>query len=288
MDRKSAFDLPIETDIAWCPGCGDFAIQKILKRTLDELGLLPTQTALVSGIGQAAKMPQYVWAHMFNGLHGRSLPAATAVKLANPTLKVIAVSGDGCMLGEGGNHFIHTIRRNPGIVALIHDNRVYGLTKGQAAPTAPTGMKTKLQVEGVFNEPLNPLALAISLNASFVARAYCGEADFSVEILKQAISHPGFAVVDMLQPCVTYNKINTYSWFRENTYHLEPEHPVDNQTEAFRRSLETEKLPLGIFYRHTSKPTLEAHLGLTQQGSKPLYEHTVNHDALRERAARFC
>lgn len=284
---SSVFDMPAATDIAWCPGCGNFAVLRIVKRALEELGLTPKEVALVSGIGQAAKLPQYANAHMFNGLHGRSLPAATAIKLANPKLKVLANSGDGCMLGEGGNHFIHTIRRNPGIVAMIHDNRVYGLTKGQAAPTAARGLKTKLQVDGVFNEPLNPLALAISLNASFVARTFCGDQDFSVQILKQALTHRGFAIVDIFAPCVTYNKVNTYAWFKENTYALEATHPLGDRAEAFRRALETDRLPVGVFYKDESRPTLEEHLGLTAPDAKPLYDHQVHVQAIKERMGKF-
>ena len=287
MEQTNRFDMPPTTDMAWCPGCGNFAVLRIVKRALEELDLNPQQVALVSGIGQAAKLPQYAKAHMFNGLHGRSLPAATAIKLANPQLKVLAVSGDGCMLGEGGNHFVHTIRRNPGIVAMIHDNRVYGLTKGQAAPTAHKGLKTKLQTDGVFNEPLNPLALAISLNASFVARTFCGDLEGSVALLKQALLHRGFAILDMFDPCVTYNKVNTYAWYKENTYALEPTHPTNDRVEAFRRALETDRLPTGVFYKDDSRPTLEEHLGLTAPGAKPLFQHEVHVDAIRERIEGF-
>jgi 2-oxoglutarate ferredoxin oxidoreductase subunit beta len=151
------FDMG-DIDIAWCPGCGNFPILKTLKEALTELGIDPTQLVMVSGIGQAAKMPHYLKANFFNGLHGRALPPATAIKAANPKLTVIAESGDGDMYGEGGNHFIHCIRRNPNITNIVHDNMVYGLTKGQASPTSRRGFKTPVQVAGVILEPFNPLA----------------------------------------------------------------------------------------------------------------------------------
>src|SRR6056297_801611 len=169
---NTSFDVSDDIDVAWCPGCGNFSILSTLKKTLSDLNLEAQQLVMVSGIGQAAKIPQYFKTNYFNGLHGRALPAATAIKAVNPSLTVIAESGDGDMYGEGGNHFIHTIRRNPDITNIVHNNMVYGLTKGQASPTSPKGFKTKVQVNGVFENPFNPLAVAISLDASFVARAY--------------------------------------------------------------------------------------------------------------------
>ncbi len=235
-------------DIAWCPGCGNFAILKVLEEALDELEIDRRNLVLVSGIGQAAKTPQYLECSYFNGLHGRALPVAAAVKAANPELTVIAESGDGCSYGEGGNHFLHGIRRNPDIAHLVHNNMVYGLTKGQASPTSALGFTTPVQVRGVFEEPLNPVALAIALNASFVARAFIGDAEGTREIIKEAITHPGYALVDIFQPCVSFNRTNTYRWFKENTYPLGEDHDPSDRLEAFRRATETEKLPTGIFY----------------------------------------
>ena len=208
-------------DIAWCPGCGNFSILAILRETLSELSITPRDVVIVSGIGQAAKTPHYLRANVFNGLHGRSLPVATAIKVVNPKLTVITESGDGCMYGEGGNHFLHAIRRNPDITNIVHDNMVYGLTKGQASPTSQIGFKTPVQVAGVFLEPFNPLAVAIALNAGFVARAFAGHIDQTKDIIKKAVTHRGYALVDVLQPCVTFNKVNTYQWFKEHCYYLE-------------------------------------------------------------------
>ena len=268
MDTK-LFDLD-HADIAWCPGCGNYSILKTLKQALIELEIRPERLVMVSGIGQAAKTPHYFKCHFFNGLHGRSLPVATAVKAVNPELTVIAESGDGCSYGEGGNHFIHTIRRNPNITQIVHNNMVYGLTKGQASPTSPRGFKTPVQTDGVVPEPFNPVALAISLDASFVARAFAGDSDQTKEMIKKAILHEGYALVDILQPCVTYNKVNTYPWFKENTYYLDESHDPRNRMEAFRRATEEGKLPLGIIYTHP-KPVFERELGVYQDNREPLY-----------------
>jgi len=268
MDTK-LFDMR-DLDIAWCHGCGNFAILTALKEALTELELKPEKLVMVSGIGQAAKAPHYFKCNFFNGLHGRSLPAAVAIKASNPQLTVIAESGDGCTYGEGGNHFVHTIRRNPDITHLVHNNMVYGLTKGQASPTSQHGFKTPVQTEGVFPESLNPLALAISLDASFVARAFAGDIEQTKHIIKKAILHKGYALVDILQPCVTYNKLNTVKWFKANTAYLEESHNPHDRMEAFRRATEEEKLHLGIFYVH-SKPTFEEELIVYRENREPLY-----------------
>ncbi|OHB62657.1 MAG: 2-oxoacid ferredoxin oxidoreductase [Planctomycetes bacterium RBG_13_50_24] len=264
-----------DIDIAWCPGCGNFPILKTLKRALAELQIKSTDLVLVSGIGQAAKIPHYLKANVFNGLHGRALPAATAIKAANPALTVIAESGDGDMYGEGGNHFIHTIRRNPNITNIVHNNMVYGLTKGQASPTSQKGFVTPVQVRGVFLEPFNPLAVAIALNASFVARAFAGDIDRTVDILKKAIEHKGYALVDIFQPCVTFNRINTIQWFKEHTYYLEDHDPSDRQ-KAFEKATETEKLPLGVFYKSPQKPAFEENVGIYEEKQIPLYERDLD------------
>jgi len=265
-----------DIDIAWCPGCGNFAILKAVKAALAELEIEPGRLVLVSGIGQAAKIPHYLRANVFNGLHGRGLPAATAIKAANPLLTVIAESGDGDMYGEGGNHFVHTIRRNPDITNIVHDNMVYGLTKGQASPTSQLGLKTPVQVAGVFLEPFNPLAVAIALNAGFVARAFSGDAEQTKEIIKRAVLHKGYALVDVLQPCVSFNKLNTYQWFKENCYYLEEAHDASDRNEAFRRSTEPGKLPLGVFYVNAGRKSFEESTGVYREDKRPLYERDVD------------
>ncbi len=268
---------PGKMDIAWCPGCGNFAILKILKAALAELDIDPHNLVVVSGIGQAAKAPQYFNTNFFNGLHGRSLPAATAIKVANPELTVIAESGDGCMYGEGGNHFMSAIRRNTDITVIVHNNMVYGLTKGQASPTSQPGFKTPVQVEGVISYPFNPLTVAIALDASFVARASVTDPDGMKEIIKKALTHKGFALVDVFQTCVSFNKVNTYKWFKEHTYYLEDDYDPKDRDAAFKRASEEEKLPMGIFYMH-EKPTFEEQLEIEQ----PLYRHEVDFEQLEK------
>ncbi|MEN6592909.1 MAG: thiamine pyrophosphate-dependent enzyme [Methanobacterium sp.] len=274
MDAKD-FNMD-DADVAWCPGCGDFFILQTLKETLAELEIKPENLVLVSGIGQAGKLPHYIKCNVFNSLHGRSLPPAVAIKAVNPELTVIDVSGDGCMYGEGGNHFIHNIRRNPDITNLVHNNMVYGLTKGQASPTSRTEFKTNLQVEGVFLEPFNPISIAIALKASFVARAYCRDTEETKNILKKAIKHKGYALVDIFQPCVTFNKLNTYQWFKENTYYLEDSHDPYDIEQAFKRSMETDKFPLGIFYMNPDKKTFEENLEVYLEDKTPIYKRRVD------------
>ena len=283
----SIFDMG-EIDIAWCPGCGDYGILNVLKKALAELDIAPEKLVMVSGIGQAAKIPHYLKTNFFNGLHGRALPPATAIKAANPSMTVIAESGDGDMYGEGGNHFIHTIRRNPGITNIVHNNMVYGLTKGQASPTSQLGFKTPVQVAGVMLEPFNPLAVAIALDAGFVGRAFIGDADKTKEILKKAITHKGYALVDIFQPCVTFNKINTWQWFKEHTYYLEDSYDPHGRAAAFKRALETDKLPLGIFYINPNKRnTFEENVGIYQQDSRPLFEREPDMNRLRMLIGKF-
>lgn len=280
--NSSIFD-PGKVDVAWCPGCGNFGILNTLKLALLDLDKRPETLVLVSGIGQAAKMPHYLKSHVFNGLHGRALPPATAIKASNPNLTVIAASGDGDMYGEGGNHFIHTIRRNPDITNLVHNNMVYGLTKGQASPTSQRGFKTPVQVRGVWAEPFNPLSVAIALNASFVARASIADPDRTKEIIKRAITHKGYALVDIFQPCVTFNKLNTYDWFRARTYYLDEGYDPTDRGEAFKKAIETDRFPLGIFYENPENTTFEERTGILDLKEVPLYRRAPDMEKLRKK-----
>jgi 2-oxoglutarate ferredoxin oxidoreductase subunit beta len=275
MVDPDAYDMG-DIDIAWCPGCGNFNILEAVKRALVELGRDPHQVVMVSGIGQAAKMPQYMDTNYFNGLHGRSLGPATMIKSVNPGMTVIAESGDGDMYGEGGNHFVHTIRRNVDITNVVHDNMVYGLTKGQASPTSMMGFRTPVQVDGAILEPFNPLAVALALKASFVARAYSNDVDRTVDILKRAITHRGYSLVDVLQPCVTFNKVNTHRWFRENSYYLEDSHDTEDRVEAFQKATETDRLALGIFYEDAGRRTFEENLGVYTEDETPIHQRPLD------------
>ncbi len=240
---------------AWCPGCGNFGILGAFKKAMADLGLEPHQIIVVSGIGQAGKFPHYTRCNTFNGLHGRGLPVATGIKLAGAPTPVIAVAGDGDAYGEGGNHLIHAIRRNIDVKFFVHDNQVYGLTKGQASPTSMQGMKTKAQPEGAPAAPLNPLALAIALDCSFVARGYAGDQEHLALMMKEAINHEGFALFDILQPCVTFNHVNTYQWFASRVYRLDASYDPTNRAAAFAKALEPpDTIPLGIIYRNNRPP----------------------------------
>lgn len=270
--------------MGWCPGCGNYRLLDALKEALHELDIDRRNLVIVSGIGQGAKTPQYVNANMFNGLHGRALPVAMGVKLSNRNLVVIAESGDGCMYGEGGNHFLHAIRRNYDITVIVHDNMVYGLTKGQASPTSWMGMKTSLQVNGVMLEPFNPIAVSLALDAPFIARASVGDGERTKEIIKQAVSFKGVSVVDIFQPCVIFNKMNTYQWFKENTYYLPDDYDPSDRKLAFEKAIETEKLPLGVIYRRDGRELYEDLLGITHI---PAYEHEVSDEAFEKMLAEY-
>jgi 2-oxoglutarate ferredoxin oxidoreductase subunit beta len=237
-----------KSDIAWCPGCGNFAIRDVLEKALQKLPIPGKDIVLTSGIGQAAKMPHYLDCHFFNGLHGRSLPLAVGIKLARPDLTVIAYSGDGCQYGEGGNHFIHTLRRRLDITVLVSDNQVYALTKGQSSPTTDPGVVNSLDPQGNQNSPLNPLLLALAIGAPFVARGFAGEKDHLEALITQAILFKGTAVVDILQPCVSFNKTNTFAWYKKRVFRLEE--PLTDRYEAMKTaSLWGDRIPIGTIYR---------------------------------------
>ncbi len=276
-----AYDLE-NIDIAWCPGCGNFKILDALKQALSELNIDPANLIVASGIGQAPKTAHYLRTNVFNGLHGRTLPAAAGIKAANRDLTVVAVGGDGDMYGEGGNHFIHAIRRNPNIAHLVHNNMVYGLTKGQASPTSRPGFETPVQVNGVFETPFNPITTAIGLNASFVARTFCGDVEFTREMIRQAIEHPGYALVDIFQHCVSFNKVNTFGWFKKNIYKLGDDYNPEDRAAAMTKALEAEPYPVGVIYRNPDRTVFEDNIATYRDDRQPLYRRRVDTDKLRE------
>lgn len=284
MIDKKLYDMPHATDMAWCPGCGNFPILNIVKLALAELDIPPEAVVITSGIGQAAKAPHYLRVHYFNGLHGRALGPALAIKIASPKLTVIAESGDGDTYGEGGNHFLHTIRRNPDITNIVHNNMVYGLTKGQASPTSEKGMKTPVQVGGVILEPFNPLAVAIATGATFVARAFAGDVLQVKEIVKEAIRHRGYALVDVFQPCVVFNKQNTYQWFKEHLFYVGEEHDSKDKMQALALALDMTRLACGVIYRETGKPTYET---LVREGEESMYQQKFNQEKLEQLIKTF-
>ena len=277
--KPNSFDMG-SIDVAWCPGCGNHAILKTVQETLVKAGLSSSDVVMVSGIGQAAKTPQYMRCNFFNGLHGRALPAANGIKAANPSLVVVVQSGDGDMYGEGGNHFMHTIRRNPDITNIVHNNMIYGLTKGQASPTSRPGQVTPVQTHGVFEEPFNPLAVAIALNAGFVARASVTDTRHMGMIIEEAINHKGYALVDILQNCVSFNKVNTYKWYEDNTWLIDESHDPLDRNEAFRLATVKDGLPLGIFYKNERRIPFGENIPAYRSDDTPLYARKIDLEKL--------
>lgn len=274
------------SETAWCPGCGDHNILFTLRDALESLGLEPHKVLVVGGIGQAAKTPQYINTNGYNGLHGRALPAAVAAKMVNPALTVIVDSGDGDSYGEGGNHFLHNIRRNVDITHLVHDNQIYGLTKGQASPTSAQGHVTHVQTYGSPSEPLNPLLTALAAGAGFVARGFSGDKAQLLELLTAAIRYRGYALVDILQPCVSFNKINTFQWYRDRVYPLGATHDRTDLMAAMAKAMEWgNRIPTGILYQ-VEKPVWSDRVPHLAQGPA-LVDRPVARDAIRALAKEF-
>ena len=252
-------------ETAWCPGCGNFGILEALKTTLEELNLDPHDVLLAGGIGQAPKTPQYFRTNSFCGLHGRSVPAAAAAKIVNPGLTVIINSGDGDTYGEGGNHFLHNIRRNVDMAHFVHNNQLYALTKGQASPTTMMGMVTDVQVDGSSNIPFNPVLMALSAGAGFVARGFSGRKEHLSALMARAIRYKGYALIDILQNCVTFNKLNTYTWYNERVYELDASHDTGDLDQAMARAMEFgDRIPIGILYEAPLPTYSEKHAQLKE------------------------
>ena len=267
------------TETAWCPGCGNFSILDALREALEKLGRKPHEVLVVGGIGQAAKTPQYINANGFCGLHGRALPPAAAARIVNPGLTVVVDTGDGDSYGEGGNHFIHNIRRNVDITHFVHDNQIYGLTKGQASPTTAMGHVTDIQTMGSVNEPLNPLLLAIAAGAGFVARAFSGDRENLVSVMMEAINYRGYSLVDILQPCVSFNKVNTFQWYARRVYRLDEAYDCTDKLGAMKKVMEWgDKIPLGIIYRE-EKPTYHDKIDFLRKGP-PMVDRQNSRDKI--------
>ncbi len=259
-------DFATATPSWWCPGCGDYGVLSALKQALAELGKVPKDVAFVSGIGCSGKISGYLHSYAFHGVHGRALPVATAVKLANKDLTVIAAGGDGDGYAIGAGHFLHAVRRNPNLTYIVMDNQTYGLTKGQSSPTSQTGYVTGTSPQGNPEAPINGLGVALAAGGTFLARGFSAHPKLLVDLLKKAIEHEGFSLVEVMSPCVTYNKINTYAWFKDNTYYVtdDPAYDPTDKRRAFETLEADGKIPLGVLYRE-SRPTLEmlSHLSET-------------------------
>jgi 2-oxoglutarate ferredoxin oxidoreductase subunit beta len=251
-------DFNTEAKPTWCPGCGNFGIHTALKQALFELKLEPRDICIVSGIGCSGKMPHWVNTYGIHTLHGRPVPVATGVKLANNKLTVIAEGGDGDGYGIGMCHFIHAMRRNLDITYIVHNNMVYGLTTGQTAPTSKKGFKTKSTPFGAIELAVNPLSLALASGATFIARGFAGDLEHLKKLIINGIKHKGFALIDVLQPCVTFNKVQTFEWYRKRIYKLEEEkgYNAKDRKKAYEKAEEWDDIPIGLFYK-IKKPTYE-------------------------------
>ena len=244
-------------DPIWCPGCGDFGVLTAMQKAAANLNLDPNRTVLATGIGCSGNITAYFRTFGIHGIHGRVLPLATGVKVANPELTVIAAGGDGDGFGIGLSHFLHGARRNVDLTYIVMDNQVYGLTKGQTSPTTPTDMSTKASPLGPLATPLNPLALALSARATFVAQAFSGNQAQLIAILEAAVKHKGFAFVNVQSPCVTYNFVNTYDFFRDHTKDIAAAgHDLNDWDAAMRVANDRTNVPVGILYQ-ANRPTLE-------------------------------
>ncbi|MCD6289976.1 MAG: 2-oxoacid:ferredoxin oxidoreductase subunit beta [Anaerolineae bacterium] len=272
--RITAKDYRTEYPIDWCPGCGDYGILNALQQALARLGIPPHKTAIFGGIGCSGKTPYHLNAYGIHTLHGRVLPYATGAKLANPELTVVAISGDGDGLAIGAGHFVNSGRRNVNLTYILHNNEVYGLTKGQAAPTLPLGMKTRSQPEPNIQSQVHSLLLAFASGFTWIGRGYAYNVRQLIDLIQQAITHPGLAYLEVLQPCPTYNDLHTREWFAERVYSLQdegydplvPEDADEAYVEAktcqyLEKAFEwNERIPTGVFLQNLSVPSFEARI----------------------------
>jgi len=259
----------------WCPGCGNFLILNAMKEAFASQGIAPEKMMLISGIGQAGKTPHFIQGNIFHTLHGRALPVATGAKTANHDLNIVVNSGDGDCYGEGGNHFLAAIRRNVDITLLVHNNQVYGLTKGQASPTSPLGTVTRLQSQGTTSQSFNPMAVSLAAGIGFLARGFSGKTEQLTGLIQRAMSYPGFALVDILQPCVSFNKINTQKWYMDRVYDIdETTHDTGDFAKAMALAMEWgDKIPTGILYEQETVPF---HQRIKALGDQTLISHAFD------------
>ena len=260
MPKIAPAQYKTKIEPVWCPGCGDFGVLQALCNALSAKEVDPKNLVFTSGIGCSGRLPPYIKGYGFHTVHGRVLPIATGVKVANPDLTVVAVGGDGDAFAIGGGHIPHMSRRNPSIVYLVMDNGTYGLTKGQASPTGPLGMKTGASPYGTIEPPLNPIAMALGYDISFVARAYSGKSKELEAIILRALSHRGFSFIDVISPCITF--YNTYKELPPQLAPVPADHDVKNRAKAFELALKTDKIYLGVFYE-SERPTFEECLRAT-------------------------
>jgi 2-oxoglutarate ferredoxin oxidoreductase subunit beta len=266
-----------ETRPDWCPGCGDFGVLNALVQAVANLEIDPMDLFIVSGIGCSSNLPGFIHAYGFHSLHGRAIPIATGAKLANPELNVVVTGGDGDGYGIGLGHFIHAMRRNLDITYIVMNNQIYGLTTGQASPTSQKNFQTKSSPQGTIEEPINPIALALVSGASYVSRGFSGDPKHLTELIQNGIKHRGFALVDVFSPCVTWNKINTYEYFRQKVYKFnDASYDTASFEAALIKSREWDpRIPIGLFYE-VQKPTYEEQDPVLGKGIVPAKEKLEN------------
>ena len=246
----------------WCPGCGDFSVQAAIQKAAANVGLEPEEVALITGIGCSGRLSGYINAYGVHAIHGRALPLAQGVKMANKDLTVIASGGDGDGYAIGMGHTIHALRRNMNMTYIVMDNQIYGLTKGQTSPSSAVGFVTKSTPKGNIEKNVAPLELALSSGATFVAQGFSSDIKALTKLIEDAINHDGFSFVNVFSPCVTYNKINTYDWFKENLISIDDIENYDptNKQLAIQTVLEHESLVKGIVYQDTETPSYESQI----------------------------
>lgn len=280
-------ELTTKVAPTWCPGCGDFLILSTIKNVISELQLAQEDTVIVTGIGCGSKTNHFVRTYGFEGLHGRGLAVATGVKLANNKLNVLVVIGDGDCYGIGGNHFMHSMRRNLDITLVVQNNEVYGLTKGQTSPTSEKGFKTNSTPNGVLEEPVSPITWAIAAGATYVARGYAMDIMHLKKLIADGIRHKGFSIIDVFQPCPTYNRIQTPDWFKQRIFKLEETgYEPNNKIAAIQMGeMWGDKIPIGLFYQETGKPTYED--GTPQIAETPLAKQDISNIDVAPLLTRF-
>lgn len=280
--KVTAQDFKSTQKSTWCPGCGDFGIMNAIQTALINAGVAPWQVLITSGIGCGSKLPDYINVNGYMTLHGRGATIGCGAHLANTKLVTILLGGDGDSFGIGIGHMIHNMRRNMDVVHIVENNEVYGLTKGQYSPTSKRGFKTTTSPEGAIEFGINPLALALSSGATFIGRSFSGDPKHAASILQQAMEHKGYALVDMLQTCPTYNKLQNVDWYKSHTYKIEEENPSydpTNPISAFELALKDDgRYPVGVLYKNTSRPTYAEQIPVYQKDPRPIIEHSLELD----------
>lgn len=282
MANVNVFDVPEKPQ--WCPGCGDYSILGAFKTAITELGIDPHRIVVVTGIGCGSKIAHYVRAYGFEGLHGRILPLAEGIKMANPKLTVIGIGGDGDGFSEGGNHFVHAPRKNVNYTYMVQDNHIYALTTGQTSPTTPKNLPNKTSPTEQLYEEYKPLPAALINGCTFVASCFAGNMRHTADMMKKAIQHKGFAFLNIYQPCVTWNNVNTYQWYMQKCYDIQKEgHDASNFDAALAKALEPyrngfERLPIGMFYESNARKPLDELHPVLAKGIIPAEKDITNID----------